>query len=159
MFFHCFSDGQREDENVNKLLDALKPLTNKILILDDKQVRWFPRHINELDLIANRTLDAGVDLESDHPGFKDEAYRARRGKLAKMAQDHSCMEPIPFINYTPEETATWTAVWDQMEPLWEKYACEEYKVCIEERDCVRSIAGYVYACLCFYQHISSTSVQ
>jgi phenylalanine-4-hydroxylase len=129
-FFLDF-DGQREDENVNKLLAALKPLTNKILILDDKQVHWFPRHINELDLIANRTLDAGVDLESDHPGFNDAVYRERRGNLAKMAQEHTCTRPIPFINYTPEETATWSAVWDQMEPLWEKYACEEYKHSLE----------------------------
>ena len=92
------------------------------------QVHWFPRHISELDLIANRTLDAGVDLESDHPGFNDQTYRARRGQLAKMAQNHSCDQPIPRIEYTPEEIATWGAVWDQMEDLWEKYACQEYKV-------------------------------
>lgn len=113
---------------MEKLLLALKPLTNKILILDEKQVHWFPRHISELDLIANRTLDAGVDLESDHPGFNDKAYRARRGQLAKMAQQHSCKKPIPYIDYTPKEIATWGAVWDQMEPLWDKYACQEYKV-------------------------------
>lgn len=81
-----------------------------------------------MDWIANRTLDAGVDLESDHPGFHDETYRARRGELAKMAQEHSCTQPIPRIDYTENEIATWSAVWDQMEGLWEKYACQEYKV-------------------------------
>ena len=115
---------------MNKLLEALKPLTNKILILDDKQVQWFPRHITELDLIANRTLDAGVDLESDHPGFNDAVYRARRGKLGENGTRTHLYETHPFIDYTPEEIATWSAVWDQMEPLWEKYACQEYKVCI-----------------------------
>jgi len=35
----CFSDGQRGDENVEKLLEALKPLTNKLLVLDDKHVQ------------------------------------------------------------------------------------------------------------------------
>lgn len=34
-------------------------------------MNWFPRHISELDLIANRTSDAGIDLEADHPGFSD----------------------------------------------------------------------------------------
>jgi hypothetical protein len=29
------------------------------------------RSIDELDIIANRVLDAGKDLESDHPGFND----------------------------------------------------------------------------------------
>lgn len=29
------------------------------LVLDSKEVPWFPRHIAQLDLIANRTLDAG----------------------------------------------------------------------------------------------------
>jgi phenylalanine-4-hydroxylase len=91
-------------------------------------VQWFPRHISELDLIANRTLDAGVDLESDHPGFNDLKYRERRGHLATLAQNHTWNKPISRIDYTPEEIETWTAVWDQMEPLWSKYACQEYKV-------------------------------
>ena len=53
-------------------------MTDKLLILDEKRVHWFPRHISELDLIANRTLVAGVDLMSeDHPGFHDEEYRCR----------------------------------------------------------------------------------
>jgi phenylalanine-4-hydroxylase len=49
------------------------------------QVPWFPRHISDLDKIANRTMDAGADLESDHPGFSDEVYRERRAKLTEIA--------------------------------------------------------------------------
>jgi hypothetical protein len=79
-------------------------------------------------LIAHRTLDAGVDLESDHPGFNDQTYRARRAELAANAIDHRWDQPIPRIDYTKEETDTWGAVWDRMEPLWKKYACKEYLV-------------------------------
>jgi phenylalanine-4-hydroxylase len=98
------------------------------LLLDEKDVHWFPRHISELDLIAHRTMDAGTDLESDHPGFHDMTYRARRGELTVSAQNHKWDQPIPTIDYTPDETATWGTVWDKMEGLWPQYACKEYLV-------------------------------
>jgi phenylalanine-4-hydroxylase len=91
-------------------------------------VQWFPRHISELDMIANRTLDAGIDLESDHPGFNDDVYRQRRQMLTESARNHKWDKPIETIDYSPEEIATWGAVWDKMEDLWDKYACKEYKV-------------------------------
>ena len=126
-FFLDF-DGDSSDPNVRHLLDALEPMSNKLLILDSKEVMWFPRHISELDLIADRTLDAGVDLESDHPGFNDKEYRARRAMLAESAQKHRWDKPIEQIQYDEKETAVWSAVWDKMEGLWENYACEEYLV-------------------------------
>ena len=79
-------------------------------------------------MIANRTLDAGQDLESDHPGFMDMKYRTRRAELAESAQHHNIFDPIPNIKYTKEEIETWTQVWDRMEGLWDDYACKEYKV-------------------------------
>ena len=99
-------------------------MTDKLLILDEKRVHWFPRHISELDLIANRTLVAGVDLMSeDHPGFHDAEYRRRRDELSIKAQTHRWDQPIPRIEYTQDEVAVWTAVWDKMEGLWEKVRC------------------------------------
>ena len=41
-------------------------------MLDNRVVPWFPRDAGELDLVANKTLEAGVDIESDHPGFLDQ---------------------------------------------------------------------------------------
>lgn len=114
--------------NVNMLLQALKGMTDKLLVLDEKEVHWFPRHISELDLIANRTLDAGTDLEADHPGFHDKEYRKRRAKLAELALGHRMHHGmIPKTNYTKEEVETWGLVWDTMDDLWDKYACKEYK--------------------------------
>lgn len=40
-------------------------------MLDDRLVPWFPRNVSELDHVANKVLEAGVDIESDHPGFLD----------------------------------------------------------------------------------------
>jgi len=125
-------EGSPSDDNVRQLLLALQTKTDKILILDEKKVHWFPRHLSECDMIANRTLDAGTDLESDHPGFHDPVYRQRRAALAKAAQEYSWDQPIPRIHYTDEEISVWTAVWDQMEPLWQKYACSEYLSALEQ---------------------------
>jgi hypothetical protein len=120
--------GSLEDLAVQKLLHDLAPFTEKLLLLDEKDVHWFPRHISELDAIAHRTLDAGVDLESDHPGFRDPKYRERRAVLARNALQHTWDRPIPFIEYTNEEKETWGTVWDRMEDLWKKYACKEFLV-------------------------------
>jgi phenylalanine-4-hydroxylase len=89
-------------------------------------VHWFPRHISELDLIANRTLDAGVDLEADHPGFHDVEYRKRRALLADVAVKYRMHhDAIPATEYTREEVETWGLVWDKMADLWEK-VCSTY---------------------------------
>ena len=119
-------EGSASDKHVAALLDELKGITSKLLILDEREVHWFPRHISELDLIADRTLDAGVDLESDHPGFKDTVYRQRRAALTESAISHRWDKPIQRIHYSSEELSVWTTVWDRMEDLWGKYACKEY---------------------------------
>ena len=126
-FFVDFEAESKNSPSVKSLLASLEAMTTKVLILDEKDVNWFPRHLSELDLIANRTLDAGADLESDHPGFNDEVYRKRRGELAKVAQEYQWNEPIPHIDYTESEVETWGIVWDRMEGLLDKHACSEYK--------------------------------
>jgi hypothetical protein len=87
------------------------------------QVHWFPRHISELDLIANRTLDAGTDLQSDHPGFNDVEYRNRRALLAEQAMKYRMGMELPSTEYSDDEVETWGVVWDKMEGLLEKVRC------------------------------------
>ncbi len=101
--------GSREDPIIQKLVTDMSKKCRSILVLDEKVVPWFPRHISDLDLIANRTLDAGGDLESDHPGFNDPTYRERRAKLAEVAQTYRWNEPIPYIDYEQYELDTWGA--------------------------------------------------
>lgn len=118
---------------------ALCKECTKLLVLDEKQVHWFPRHISDLDKVANRTLDAGVDLESDHPGFHDTEYRMRRAMLAESARCHTFDAAIPRIDYTGDEILVWSAVWDKLDGLWQRHACKEFLLSL---DLMRSNCGY-----------------
>jgi Biopterin-dependent aromatic amino acid hydroxylase len=106
-------------------MDIRKQCRN-MLVLDQKEVPWFPRHISELDNIANRTLDAGTDLEADHPGFNDPVYRARRTELAAIARSYNQGDPIPYIVYTEDEIKTWSQVYVKLQEVQALYACPEY---------------------------------
>ena len=66
-----------------------------------------------------------VQLDPDHPGFKDPHYRARRNAIAKIAVQFR-EGPVPSIQYTTEEHETWRTVWKSLAPLHEKYACTPY---------------------------------
>jgi phenylalanine-4-hydroxylase len=126
--FHVFIDfeGRAGDQNTDKLLAGLQQRCKSMLVMDQEEVPWFPRHISELDALASRCLDAGTDLEADHPGFSDQKYRARREKLAAIAKQYNFSEPIPYVEYTAEEIATWGAVYRKCQSMHKDYACTEY---------------------------------
>jgi hypothetical protein len=54
--------GQVGESNTDKLLDALKRVCRDTLVIDSKEVPWFPRHVTQLDLIANRVMNAGESV-------------------------------------------------------------------------------------------------
>jgi phenylalanine-4-hydroxylase len=68
-----------------------------------------------------------VALDQDHPGFRDEAYRARRNAIAAVALSHQRGQPVPFAAYTDEEHGVWRTVWEHLEPLHARYACAAYR--------------------------------
>jgi phenylalanine-4-hydroxylase len=126
--FHIYIDfhGFIGDPKTDQLIADLKTRCRDMLILDEREVPWFPRHISELDKIASRVLDAGAELEADHPGFHDPVYRSRRMMLANIADQYKYGEELPLINYTKEEIATWGTVYNKLKELQHKYACSEY---------------------------------
>merc|ERR1711865_282746 len=77
-----------------------------------------------------KTLDAGDDLESDHPGFNDVAYRARRSAITEMAKSYKAgmgkiPNPIPPVEYSDSEMGAWGQVYDRLMQLYPLYACSE----------------------------------
>jgi len=125
--FYVDCEGARGENSIEGVIDDLEALAVRLFILDHKQVPWFPRHIADLDAISNNTLDAGTDLQSDHPGFSDDEYRKRRAHIDQLARDHRHDAEIPLVDYTDQEIATWSEIYQRLQTLHESYACDEYR--------------------------------
>jgi len=69
---------------------------------------------------------AAYPLPTDHPGFHDEAYRARRAAIAAVGATYERGAPIPDVEYTAEEHALWGLVARELRAKHEWYACREY---------------------------------
>jgi len=67
-----------------------------------------------------------VHLGEDHPGFHDEAYRARRNEIAAAALRWTPGQPVPRIAYNNAEDGVWRTVSEELHVKHEKYACTEF---------------------------------
>jgi len=67
-----------------------------------------------------------VQLDPDHPGFRDLEYRKRRNVIAQIAMEYVPGTPVPDAPYTPEEHEVWREVWRSVDLAHQKHACSEY---------------------------------
>ncbi|KAF7224877.1 tryptophan hydroxylase 2 [Nothobranchius furzeri] len=131
-----FANCSCSKKEFNELLQHLKDQVNIISFntpahvwsaeADDEEVPWFPMKISELDQCSHRVLMYGSELDADHPGFKDNIYRERRKYFVEVAMNYKFGQPIPRIEYTPEEVRTWGVVFRELTKLYPTHACREY---------------------------------
>jgi phenylalanine-4-hydroxylase len=80
---------------------------------------------------GRRTL---ARITSDHPGFNDPVYLARRNRIAQIALDYEPGTSIPDAPYTPEEERVWQLIRRELKPKHRRYACAEFLECMRKMD-------------------------
>ena len=66
-----------------------------------------------------------VELDPDHPGFRDPVYRQRRNEIAAIALRYQSGEQVPDAPYTPEEHGVWNTIWDALTPRHTQFVVRE----------------------------------
>lgn len=75
-------------------------------------------------LHAGGTIEL-VELDPDHPGFRDADYRARRNAIAAVSLNYTSGESVPDVEYVAAEQAVWRQVWAELEPKHAELVCVE----------------------------------
>jgi phenylalanine-4-hydroxylase len=81
-------------------------------------------------LLRDHVDIALVQLDPDHPGFRDHEYRARRNAIAEIAMTYRPGSSIPAAPYTALEHGVWKTIWQALGPAHREHACAEYLDCV-----------------------------
>lgn len=81
------------------------------------------------DAVSDR--NSIVELDPDHPGFRDLEYRRRRNQIAQIAMRYQPGAAIPDAPYTEAEHHVWRTIWEALRPAHRQYACAEYLKSLE----------------------------
>ena len=115
-----------DPETIKKIKEQLSALDIDFIPETPPLVPWFPMNEADMDLIGTSLLQADDGLNQDHPGFVDKAYKARRNTIANNTLGYKMADPIPNVEYVPEEVALWGRIYREVRPLHKEFGCREF---------------------------------
>uniref|UniRef100_A0A7E4W081 BH4_AAA_HYDROXYL_2 domain-containing protein n=1 Tax=Panagrellus redivivus TaxID=6233 RepID=A0A7E4W081_PANRE len=95
---------------------------------------WIPHHISDLDKCGHVVVKYEPTDDPKHPGYGDDAYIARRAELNAIARTYKHGDPLPQVEYTPAEQATWRTAYTALKELRKDFTCSEYQKNIEKME-------------------------
>ncbi|XP_010124548.1 PREDICTED: tyrosine 3-monooxygenase-like [Chlamydotis macqueenii] len=93
--------------DVSILITSLKTVAEDVKTSREDKVPWFPRKIQDLDRCHHLITKYDPSLDHGHPGYDDLDYKKRRAFFADLAFNYRAGDPLPHIEYTAQEIATW----------------------------------------------------
>ncbi|KAK1168874.1 tyrosine hydroxylase 2 [Acipenser oxyrinchus oxyrinchus] len=112
--------------DINILINSLKRVADDVKTSREEKVPWFPKKIRDLDKCHHLITKYDPDLDHDHPGYSDPEYRKRRSFISELAFNYREGEPLPRVEYTPEEIAIWREVYHTLSNIYPTHACKQY---------------------------------
>nr|XP_060632519.1 tyrosine 3-monooxygenase-like [Anolis sagrei ordinatus] len=130
--------------NVSNLIDSLKEVAEDVKTKREEKTPWFPKKLRDLDQCHSLVTKYDPGSDHHHPGFSDPEYRKRRTFIADLAFNFRQGDPLPRVEYTAQETATWKEIYQKLSGLYPTHACKQYleafhqleKYCGYQADCI-----------------------
>ncbi|EFB20037.1 hypothetical protein PANDA_008884, partial [Ailuropoda melanoleuca] len=118
------------------LLSSVRRVAEDVRGAGENKVLWFPRKVSELDKCHHLVTKFDPDLDLDHP--VSWCSRASWPPVPPFSWP-GCGDPIPRVEYTAEEIATWKEVYTTLKGLYVTHACREY---LDAFQLLERLSGY-----------------
>uniref|UniRef100_U3ITA2 Tyrosine 3-monooxygenase n=1 Tax=Anas platyrhynchos platyrhynchos TaxID=8840 RepID=U3ITA2_ANAPP len=119
-----FVECEVHSADVNILITSLKRAAEDVKTGREDKVPWFPRKIQDLDKCHHLITTYDPSLDHSHPvSLRLLGYCWFKHALFPLNYRG---DPLPRIEYTAQETATWREVYRKLSSLYPTHACTQY---------------------------------